>query len=152
MSSTRGPRSVEDRDWPEILRLERSEYGSDAFSIHSVRMIPILHGHTCWVVGSDVLQGYCLAAKEDLDLKAAWILAVVVDKAARTRGIGSSLVRACLAGLSEQGVRDIKLTVEEDNVPAQRLYAAAGFDVRTLRPQFFGADGDRIEMRLHLGT
>jgi ribosomal-protein-alanine N-acetyltransferase len=134
------------------LRLERSEYGPDAFSVHSVRMIPILHGRSCWVVGDDVLQGYCLAAREELDPKAAWILAVVVDKTARTSGIGSALVRSCVDGLSEQGVRDIKLTVEEDNTPAQRLYAAAGFDVRALRPQFFGADGDRIEMSLHLGA
>jgi len=54
----------------------------------------------------------------------AWIGMMLVDPAFRRRGIGASLMRACMAYLHAKGVRTVKL----DATPAGRpLYESLGF-------------------------
>ncbi len=59
----------------------------------------------------------------------AWIEDVVVDEAARGRGIGRSLVEAALTCAGEQGVEKLMLTSSERRKAAHALYRRMGFEV-----------------------
>lgn len=57
----------------------------------------------------------------------AEILSVVVASNQRGRGLSRDLLRTHLSQLAALGIRKVFLEVEENNVPARRLYARAGF-------------------------
>jgi ribosomal-protein-alanine N-acetyltransferase len=57
----------------------------------------------------------------------AEILSVAVDPAARGRGLAGELLSHHLSRLAARGIARIFLEVGEDNRPALRLYARAGF-------------------------
>jgi ribosomal protein S18 acetylase RimI-like enzyme len=52
---------------------------------------------------------------------------IVVDPAERGRGVGRALLDATLAALHARGVPRVVLSTAEQNEPAQRLFARAGF-------------------------
>ena len=57
----------------------------------------------------------------------AWIEDVVVDAAARGRGIGEALVREALALACREGVARVMLTSNATRRAAHRLYERMGF-------------------------
>ena len=81
--------------------------------------------------GGDVI-GYTYAGVEGWDYMAlrgpAGVLYdIVVDPARRSEGVGRQLLEATLAVLSERGAPRVVLSTAEQNEPAQRLFASAGF-------------------------
>ncbi len=60
----------------------------------------------------------------------AWIEDVVVDDAARGRGVGAELNLAALAEARARGAKDVNLTSRPVRESAHRLYRRIGFDVR----------------------
>lgn len=61
----------------------------------------------------------------------AWIEDVVVDGAARGRGVGELLNREALARATALGARTVDLTSRPSREAANRLYARIGFQLRT---------------------
>jgi ribosomal protein S18 acetylase RimI-like enzyme len=55
---------------------------------------------------------------------------VVVDEAARGRGIGETLVREAQRVAAEAGVRSVELTSRPEREAANRLYQRLGFEPR----------------------
>ena len=81
--------------------------------------------------GGDVI-GYTYAGVEGWDYMAlrgpAGVLYdIVVDPARRGEGVGRQLLDATLATLAERGAPRVVLSTAEQNEPAQRLFARAGF-------------------------
>jgi len=60
----------------------------------------------------------------------AWIEDVVVDEAARGKGIGEALTRAALDRAAELGARTVDLTSRPSREAANRLYQRVGFKLR----------------------
>jgi len=60
----------------------------------------------------------------------AWIEDVVVDEAARGRGVGEALNRAALARAEAQGATTVDLTSRASREAANRLYRRMGFERR----------------------
>ena len=60
----------------------------------------------------------------------AWIEDVVVDEAARGRGVGEALNREALALAARLGARTVDLTSRPGREAANRLYQRLGFEVR----------------------
>ncbi len=60
----------------------------------------------------------------------AWIEDVVVDEAARGKGIGEALTRAALERAAELGARTVDLTSRPSREAANRLYQRVGFKLR----------------------
>jgi ribosomal protein S18 acetylase RimI-like enzyme len=60
----------------------------------------------------------------------AWIEDVVVDEAARGRGVGELLNRAALDEARERGAKDVSLTSRPSREAANRLYRRIGFEPR----------------------
>ncbi len=57
----------------------------------------------------------------------AWIEDVVVDDAARGRGVGGALNRAALAEAQRRGAKDVNLSSRPSRDAANRLYLRLGF-------------------------
>ena len=60
----------------------------------------------------------------------AWIEDVVVDEAARGRGVGEALNRFALDVAAERGARSVDLTSRPSREAANRLYRRLGFEPR----------------------
>ncbi len=60
----------------------------------------------------------------------AWIEDVVVDDAARGRGVGAALNEAALAVARRRGAKDVSLTSRPSREAANRLYQRIGFERR----------------------
>jgi ribosomal protein S18 acetylase RimI-like enzyme len=60
----------------------------------------------------------------------AWIEDVVVDDAARGRGLGVALNEAALSEAERRGAKDVSLTSRPAKAAANRLYKRIGFEPR----------------------
>lgn len=60
----------------------------------------------------------------------AWIEDVVVDTAARGRGVGEALTQAALELASARGAKTVDLTSRPSRQAANRLYQRVGFELR----------------------
>src|SRR3954464_14754803 len=73
----------------------------------------------------------------------AEILSVAVARSWRGRGLARRLLDLHLRRLAGFGLRTVFLEVDEDNAPARRLYARAGFGEIGRRPGYYaGSDGN----------
>ena len=78
---------------------------------------------------------FCIAADEP---GVAALRALIVDPAARRRGIGRTLIDRCIGFAHAAGYRHMELGTTSDLVDARRLYDAAGFELvhEETRPRF----------------
>jgi len=67
----------------------------------------------------------------------AEILSIAIEAGHRGRGLSRNLLLTHLGHLAGRGVRRIFLEVEENNVPARRLYEKAGFTVVGRRERYY---------------
>ena len=68
----------------------------------------------------------------------AWIEDVVVDEAARGRGVGEALTLAAVSLAKERGAKTVDLTSNQSRQAAHRLYEKSGFHVRNTSVYRFG--------------
>ena len=83
-------------------------------------------------VRDDTVLGYTYAGVEGFDYMslrgpAGIVYDIVVDPEVRGQGIGTLLLDATIAALKERGAPRVVLSTAEQNEPAQRLFARAGF-------------------------
>jgi ribosomal protein S18 acetylase RimI-like enzyme len=62
-----------------------------------------------------------------LEPRVGYVYYVAVAKAHRKTGVGSMLVKDALAIFKDAGDVEVFASVEEDNLPSERLFAAEGF-------------------------
>ncbi len=75
----------------------------------------------------------------------AEILSIAVAPEQRGRGLSRDLFQTHLGHLAGRGVRTVFLEVEENNMPARRLYERAGFAVVGQRARYYkDADGTEL--------
>jgi ribosomal-protein-alanine N-acetyltransferase len=67
----------------------------------------------------------------------AEILSIAIDADERGRGLSRDLLLTHLGHLAGKGVRTVFLEVEENNVPARRLYERTGFVVVGRRERYY---------------
>lgn len=79
------------------------------------------------VAGERIVGVLTLAWYDAPSGRKAWIEDVVVDAAARGRGIGEALVREALALACREGVARVMLTSNATRRAAHRLYERMGF-------------------------
>jgi [ribosomal protein S18]-alanine N-acetyltransferase len=79
----------------------------------------------------------------------AEILSIAVAAQHRGRGLSRDLLLTHLGHLAGRGVRTVFLEVEENNAPARRLYARAGFAVAGRRERYYQqANGEQLNALL----
>jgi ribosomal-protein-alanine N-acetyltransferase len=75
----------------------------------------------------------------------AEILSIAVAASHRGRGLSGKLLLTHLGHLAGRGVRTVFLEVEENNVPARRLYRRAGFADAGRRERYYRqANGEQL--------
>jgi len=78
----------------------------------------------------------------------AEILSIAVDASYRGKGLSRDLLLTHLGHLAGRGVRTIFLEVEENNLPARRLYERAGFAVVGRRERYYHHGGEQLNALL----
>ena len=79
----------------------------------------------------------------------AEILSIAIDATQRGRGLSGNLLLTHLGHLAGRGVRRIFLEVEENNIPARRLYERCGFTVVGRRERYYRQpDGEQLNALL----
>ena len=80
--------------------------------------------------GEDIVGSLTLALFRIPTGMRAWIEDVVVDEAARGRGVGEALSREALRRANAAGARTVDLTSRPSREAANRLYRRLGFQLR----------------------
>ncbi|SCE78682.1 [SSU ribosomal protein S18P]-alanine acetyltransferase [Micromonospora viridifaciens] len=120
----------------QVLPIEADLFGVEQWS-PAMFWNELANGHF-YLVATDAdgsVLGYAglLVAPPD----EAWVQNIAVRRDAQRRGVGRALLEALLAEAARRGVRSTLLEVAADNAPAQRLYAAYGFEPIGVRRGYY---------------
>jgi ribosomal-protein-alanine N-acetyltransferase len=87
-------------------------------------------GHLCGAVAEDRQTG--------------WIVNAGVLARYRRQGIGRALLEHGMTSLIAAGVKTVKITADESNQPAIRLYTDMGFQQIGMGADYYGDGRDRL--------
>jgi [ribosomal protein S18]-alanine N-acetyltransferase len=132
-----GMAQMDPADLAEVLLIETDLFGPERWT-RGMFLSEIAQGHYYVVArGEDGrLLGYAGLAVT-VPEEEAWVNNLAVRPDAQRRGIGRTLLEALLAEAARCHVTRILLEVAADNVPAQQLYAAYGFERIGLRRGYY---------------
>jgi ribosomal-protein-alanine N-acetyltransferase len=141
-------------DLPRILRIERTSFGQDAYSVTTF-LAHVLRDRKGLVVVEDEegrIAGYVLSrvGLRWLGVRRGGITSIAVDPRCRRRGFGRALMAAALDYLRDNGVEEADLEVNVCNRAAQSLYQAFGFVQSRLLPHYYGPDDNGLKMVLDM--
>ncbi|HYN95365.1 MAG TPA: ribosomal protein S18-alanine N-acetyltransferase [Pilimelia sp.] len=131
---------------PAVLPIEADLFGVEQWSAGMFWNELASGHHYLLAVEGDAVLGYAgLALVPPAE---AWVQNIAVRRDAHRRGIGRALLTALLGHAAEHGARQVLLEVAADNVPAQRLYTAYGFEpVGVRRGYYQPSNTDAVVMR-----
>ena len=139
------------RDIPQLARLERELFATDAWSEPTWWNELAGRPRRSYVVleGSDGIDGY---AGVDLGGEVADVMTVAVAPGRRGQGLGDRLVDELLRRAADHGAGSMMLEVRADNGPARGLYERHGFAEVAVRRRYYQPDGvDAVVMRRRVG-
>ncbi|KAJ3770505.1 acyl-CoA N-acyltransferase [Lentinula raphanica] len=137
-------------DLPHVMALVESEL-SEPYVIYTFRYFLSQWPHLAFLAYSpqSPTPVGVIVCKQDLHrnmYNRGYIAMLSVDKGYRKRGIASTLVRNSMEAMKEDGVEEIVLETEYDNLPALSLYESLGFirEKRLFRFYLNGKDAFRL--------
>ena len=113
-----------------IPQLSRSSAAPDADVLGEIIASPATHLLIARGDQGEILGSLTLVLFRIPTGLRAWIEDVVVDEAARGRGVGEALNRFALDVAAERGARSVDLTSRPSREAANRLYQRLGFVAR----------------------
>ncbi|MDG6994662.1 MAG: GNAT family N-acetyltransferase [Nitrososphaerota archaeon] len=98
-----------------------------------------------------LLQGYCVITRTR-DERVMLVASVAVHPDFKKRGVASLLIHDAVSRIRtlEPKTARLVLQVSVDNIPAQKLYAKAGFTYKHEIKNYYGRNRDAFEMELEL--
>ncbi|HZN75789.1 MAG TPA: ribosomal protein S18-alanine N-acetyltransferase [Micromonosporaceae bacterium] len=131
----------------ELMPLEIDLFGAEQWTA-AMFWNELAGGHYYLVALDDdgAVIGYAgLAVAPQAD---AWVQNLAVRRDRQRQGVGRALLEALLAEAARRGARKTLLEVAVDNVPAQRLYTAYGFETIDIRKGYYQpSNTDALVMR-----
>jgi ribosomal-protein-alanine N-acetyltransferase len=120
----------------EVLPVEADLFGAERWSA-AMFWNELANGHhyLAAIDSGERLLGYAGLAVNPPD--EAWVQTIAVRRDAQRRGIGRALLAELLAEAERRGARRILLEVAVTNAPAQKLYAAYGFEPVGVRKGYY---------------
>jgi ribosomal-protein-alanine N-acetyltransferase len=120
----------------EVLRIEADLFGAEQWSA-AMFWNELANGHYYAVALDDAgaVAGYAGLAVQPPD--EAWVQNIAVRRDVQREGIGRALLELLLAEAERRGARKTLLEVAVDNAPAQKLYAAYGFEPVGIRRGYY---------------
>ncbi|MCM0678804.1 ribosomal protein S18-alanine N-acetyltransferase [Micromonospora phytophila] len=131
----------------EVLLIEADLFGAEQWSA-AMFWNELANGHHYLVATDDggIVLGYAGLAVTPPD--EVWVQNIAVRRDAQRRGVGRLLLEALLAEAARLGAPSTLLEVAADNAPAQRLYAAYGFEPIGVRRGYYQpSNTDALVMR-----
>jgi ribosomal-protein-alanine N-acetyltransferase len=121
---------------PEAMAIEADLFGAEQWS-PAMFWNELANGHYYTVALDDPGEviGYAGLAVQPPD--EAWVQNVAVRRDRQRAGTGRALLEALLAETTRRGAGKILLEVAVDNAPAQKLYAAYGFEPVGIRRGYY---------------
>ena len=144
-------RIATEADLEQIMRIEKSCFGNDAWSKSNMKS-ELVAPHTTYVVAEEgnLLIGYAGLSKL-ANSSSSDIQTIAVSDDYRGLGIGRLLMETLLAFAREQKAKEVFLEVREDKPTPQSLYGSLGFVAIDRRENYYQPDGvAAIVMRLDL--
>jgi ribosomal protein S18 acetylase RimI-like enzyme len=136
-------------DLPVLVQLE-ALFPSDALSRRSLRRFITAPNAVFLVADIDggVLGNLLMLTRARS--RVARIYSLIVDPAARGRGLARQLVIAAFNAAASRGAQALSLEVRTDNQAARALYESLGFEIVDTLPGYYddGADGLRLARRI----
>ena len=139
-------------DIPRLALLETELFAGDAWSEQAWWAELAMRPRRDYVVltaaadtDADEILGY---AGLDLGGEVADVMTIAVAPAAQGLGLGSQLLDLVVERAREAGAAYLMLEVRDDNQPAKKLYARAGFERLTVRRRYYQpGDVDALVLR-----
>ena len=131
----------------ELLPIEADLFGVERWSA-AMFWNELASGHYYTVALDDegAVAGYAGLTVQPPD--EAWVQNVAVRRDLQRRGVGRTLLETLLAEAERRGARATLLEVAADNAPAQKLYAAYGFEPIGIRRGYYQpSNTDALVMR-----
>jgi ribosomal-protein-alanine N-acetyltransferase len=120
----------------EVLPIEADLFGAEQWS-PAMFWNELANGHFYLVATGDDGEVLGYAGLTGAPPDEAWVQNIAVRRDAQRRGVGRVLLEALLAEAARLGARSTLLEVAADNAPAQRLYAAYGFEPIGVRRGYY---------------
>ena len=142
-------RSMIPLDIPVIASMEKVIFKDDPWSIGQFKEEVANNGITRhYVVACDSKHqiigwagAMCATEGGDTD-----VLTIAVDPDFRLRGIARHILTSLIDWAYTKNSPTIFLEVEKNNQPAQALYISEGFEIISMRPDYYGAGLDALVM------
>ncbi|MGW1158144.1 GNAT family N-acetyltransferase [Streptomyces sp. NPDC002513] len=147
-------RGVTEADLPELHRLDREVFQEVAYPYFMLRQLFDMYAaHLLVLDDGQAFQGYVLAGT-GRGSGLCWVLGLGVARERRGEGLGRRLMLEMLRRLRDDGVREVRLTVDPTNAAAIALYKSSGFSPAApeggLRRDYFGPGEHRLVLELSL--
>ncbi|SMD07864.1 GNAT family N-acetyltransferase [Sporomusa malonica] len=128
---------------------------ADAFGIGGMNewhLVPLIrHGHVYIIRKNEDIVG---AVQYFLDWdrpKKAYMMGVSIAKEHRGMGIGTKFIQDTFEALAQEGIEEVELTVDPENLTAIKIYEnKLGFVVTDFRKNEYGEGEDRLVMKTAL--
>ena len=136
-------------DIPVVSAMEKEIFKDDPWSIGQFKEEVANNGITRhYLVACDSqhqIIGWAgaMCAQEGADTD---ILTIAVDPDYRLRGIARHMLTSLIDWAYTKNSPKIFLEVEKNNQPAQALYISEGFEIISIRPDYYGAGIDALVM------
>jgi ribosomal-protein-alanine N-acetyltransferase len=131
-------------DLLDVIEIEEGVYGSGAYRPLFLRQLYDLFPTLIWVAEADgrIVGHLCGAVAEDR--RTGWIVNAGVLARYRRQGIGHALLERGITSLIAARVEIVKITADESNQPAIRLYTDMGFQQIGMGADYYGDGRDRL--------
>lgn len=131
-------------DLLDVIFIEECVFGSGAYRPLFLRQLYDLFPTLIWVAEADSrVVGHLVSAIAQ-DHETGWIINAGVLARYRRQGIGAQLLRHGVENLIAAGARCVKITADESNYPAIRLYTKLGFREIGAGANYYGDGRDRL--------
>ncbi len=124
-----------------VRQLSRSSPAPSAAELEEIVRSPASHLLLARDADGEIVGMLTLAVFRIPTGLRAWIEDVVVDEAARGRGVGAELTNAAIRLAGQRGARTVDLTSRPSREAANRLYQRLGFVQRETNVYRFEASG-----------
>lgn len=135
-------------DLPSVCKIEDGAF-PDPYPANLLARLQREYSKGFLVAENDVGQvlGYCVASEKE---GRAHLISVAIQSKYLRRGIGSLLLKALLARLSEHCVDEVLLEVNVENEAAIKFYERFGFERIALIENYYSDGSDALKMRLSM--
>jgi ribosomal-protein-alanine N-acetyltransferase len=131
-------------DLLDVIEIEERVYGSGAYRPLFLRQLyDLFPTLICVAVADSRIVGHLCSAIA-LDRETGWIVNAGVLARYRRQGIGQQLLQYGVDHLVAAGARRVKITADESNEPAIRLYKKMGFRQIGMGANYYGDGRDRL--------